>query len=443
MNSKSPFQNISLDTISKAEGLKKRLLFVILILVVSRIGSYIPIPGIDAIVLKEVAEQNAGGILGMFNMLSGGSLERMTIFALSIMPYITASIIIQLLTVVSKNLEALKKEGEMGRKKINQYTRQATVILATIQAFGIAVGLENMSGLSTPVVLDPGLVFRITTVVTLVTGTLFLMWLGEQINAKGIGNGISLIIFTGIVAGLPRAVVSMFELGRSGALSTYFIFTILVLAVGLVVFIVFMERAQRRLVVHYPRRQVGKKVYGEQSTHLPLKLNMAGVIPAIFASSILLFPLTIANFSTGEGDSILDMFVLYLGHGKPLYNILYVGLIIFFCFFYTAVIFNPEETAENLKKNGAVIPGKRPGALTARFMDQVLTKLTVVGALYISFVCIIPEILISKFSVPFYLGGTSILIVVSVVMDTITQIQTHLFAHQYEGVMKRARLRKK
>lgn len=443
MNKRSPFNQMNLESFSKAEALKKRLLFVILILIVCRIGSYIPLPGIDAQVLKEVAEQNAGGILDMFNMLSGGSLERMTIFALSIFPYITASIIIQLLTVVSKNLEALKKEGESGRRKINQYTRQATVLLATIQAFGIAVGLENMSGFSTPVVLDPGLVFRVTTVITLVTGTLFVMWLGEQINAKGIGNGISLIIFTGIVAGLPRAVISMFELARTGALSPYFIILILALAIGLVVFIVFMERAHRKIVVHYPKRQVGKKMYGEQSTHLPLKLNMSGVIPAIFASSILLFPLTIANFSTGEGDSILDMVVLYLGHGKPLYNILYVAFIVFFCFFYTAVVFNPDETAENLKKNGAVVPGKRPGALTAKFMDHVLTRLTVVGAAYISFVCIIPELMISQFSVPFYLGGTSILIVVNVLMDTITQIQTHLYAHQYEGLMKKARLRTK
>jgi preprotein translocase subunit SecY len=423
---------------SKADDLKKRIWFVLIALVIYRIGAHIPIPGIDALVLKEIATKNAAGVLGMFNMLAGGSLERMTIFALAIMPYITASIIIQLMTVLSKEVEALKKEGESGRKKINQYTRYLTVILAAVQGFGIAVGLEAMNAPGAHVVIDPGVFFRITTVITLTTGTVFLMWLGEQITARGVGNGISMIIFAGIVSGLPMAVVSTLELSRTGALSGILVFAIVILVAALLFFVVFMERASRKIPVQYPKRQVGNKVYGGDSSHMPLKLNIAGVIPPIFASSILLFPLTIASFSSKQmGESFLDNIVLYLGHGKPLYILAYTALIIFFCFFYTAIVFNSQETAENLKKNGGIILGKRPGKVTAEYFDYVLSRLTVIGSAYIAFVCVIPEVLIAKFGIPFYLGGTSILIVVSVVMDTMVQIQTHLFAHQYEGLIKK------
>jgi preprotein translocase subunit SecY len=434
---------INLSTLTKATELKKRLWFTLAALVVFRIGAYIPLPGIDPHVLETIISRSAGGILGMFNMLSGGSLGRMTIFALAIMPYITASIIIQLMTVVSKSLETLKKDGESGRRKINQYTRYATVLLASFQAFGVAVGLEGMNEFGSNVVVEAGLFFKLTTVVTLVGGTVFLMWLGEQITNRGIGNGISLIIFSGIVAGLPSALAKTFELGRTGVLSPLFIMILLVMVVGLVAVIVFMERAHRRLLVQYPKRQVGNKIYGGESTHIPLKLNTAGVIPPIFASSILLFPLTIASFSSGKGPEWLQTFTLYLGHGKPLYILSYVILIVFFCFFYTAVVFNPTETAENLKKNGGFILGKRPGKATAEYLDYVLSRITVLGAAYISLVCVLPEVLISQYSVPFYLGGTSILIVVNVVMDTLMQVQTHLFAHQYEDLIKKAKLRGK
>lgn len=435
--------NFDFSAIGKAQELKKRIWFTLAVLIVYRLGTYVPLPGIDPHVLNQVVSQNAGGILGMFNMFSGGALGRMTIFALSTMPYITASIIIQLMTVLFKHLESLKKEGEAGRRKIMQYTRYATVFLSAFQGFGIAVGLESMGVSGAGVVIDPGMFFKVTTVITLVGGTMFLMWLGEQISARGIGNGISLIIFSGIVAGLPAALAQTFEMGRSNAIPTPVIIAIMIIAVALIALIVFMERAQRRVLVQYPKRQKGNKLYGGDTSHMPLKLNTSGVIPPIFAGSILLFPATLVGFSGGEGMGWLQDIVLYLGHGKPLYILLYVALIVFFCFFYTAVVFNPAETADNLKKNGGFIPGRRPGKNTADYLDYVLTRITVIGAIYIAGVCVIPEILIAEYAVPFYLGGTSLLIVVNVVMDTVSQIQTHLFAHQYEGLIKKARLRGK
>jgi preprotein translocase subunit SecY len=375
-------------------------------------------------------------------MFSGGALGRMTIFALNIMPYISASIIIQLLTAVSPTLEALKKEGESGRKKLNQYTRYGTVLLAAVQAYGISVGLEGMRAGVQSAVLDPGIFFRVVTMVTLTSGTVFLMWLGEQITARGIGNGISLIIMSGIVANLPHALASTLELGRTGAISTVFIIAFLVASVGVVGFIVFMERAQRRILVQYPKRQVGNKMFGGDASHLPLKINTSGVIPPIFASSLLLLPATVANFeANGQSFGWLGEITAYLAHGRPLYMVLYVALICFFCFFYTAIVFNPTETADNLRKYGGFIPGIRPGKNTADYLDYVLTRLTVVGAAYLSAVCILPEILVSEYSVPFYFGGTSLLIVVSVTMDTVAQIHSHLLAHQYEGLIKKARLR--
>jgi len=434
-------QNFNFGAFGKATELKKRLWFTLGALVVYRIGTYIPIPGIDSHVLQEIFRQNAGGILGMFDMFSGGALQRMTIFALNIMPYISASIIIQLMTAVSPQLEALKKEGEAGRKKLNQYTRYGTVFLCALQAYGIAVGLEGMGGGGGSAVMAPGIFFRLTTVITLVGGTIFLMWLGEQITQRGVGNGISLIIFTGIVARLPSSLAATLELGRTGALSTAFILVVGALVIGVITFIVFMERAQRRIVIQYPKRQVGNKMFGGESTHLPLKLNTSGVIPPIFASSLLLLPLTIAGFSAGNGPEWLTTLTAVMGRGHPLYLILYVSLIIFFSFFYTAVVFNPHDTAENLRKYGGFVPGIRPGKNTAEFLDYVLTRLTVIGALYLSAVCILPEILISRYSVPFYFGGTSLLIVVSVTMDTVGQIQSHLLAHQYEGLIKNSKLR--
>ncbi|MBN8532081.1 MAG: preprotein translocase subunit SecY [Alphaproteobacteria bacterium] len=433
--------SINLNVFSKASELKARLWFVLGALVVYRIGTYIPLPGIDPHILAEIFKQNSGGILGMFNMFSGGALGRMTIFALAIMPYISASIIMQLMTVVSKNLEALKKEGDSGRRKINQYTRIATVFLAAFQGYGIALGLEGMSGASGGAVIEPGMFFRATTVITLVGGTMFLMWLGEQITTRGIGNGISLIIFAGIVAELPNALAHMFEMGRTGAMSTELILAIIAIASIMVWCIVYVERAQRRIIVQYPKRQVGNKLYGGDSSHLPLKLNMAGVIPPIFASSILLFPATIAGFSHGEVPEWLRLTSTYLAHGQPLYMVFFVAAIVFFAFFYTAVVFNPSDTAENLKKYGGFIPGIRPGTPTAEYLDYVLSRLTLVGALYMAAICVLPEFLISKYSVPFYLGGTSLLIVVNVTMDTVTQIQSHLFAHQYEGLIRKAKLK--
>ena len=436
-SSKTKLPNLSL--LGKADELKSRIIYTLIALVIFRLGSYIPVPGINALVLQELAEQNSGGMLGMFNMLSGGSLGRMAIFALGITPYITASIIIQILSVIYKPLELLKKEGESGRKKINQYTRYATILLSLFQGYGMAVGLEGMTANSGSAVSNPGMFFIITTVTTLSGGTCFLMWLGEQITARGIGNGTSLIIFSGIVAGLPSALAAIFDLGRTGAISIFFILLLLLISIALIYLIVFVERSQRKVPVQYPRRQVGNKIYEGDSSHIPMKINTAGVIPPIFANSILLFPLTIANFkgsSSGE-VGILETISLYLGHGKPLYLILYVVLIIFFSFFYTAIIFNPDETAENLKKYGGFIPGKRPGKNTAEYFDYVLTRMTVIGAAYLSVICVLPEVLISKYSVPFQLGGTSILIVVNVVMDTVNQVQTHLFAKQYQGLLRK------
>ncbi|MCC7259726.1 MAG: preprotein translocase subunit SecY [Alphaproteobacteria bacterium] len=433
--------NINLGVLGRATELKKRLWFVVGALIVYRIGTYIPLPGVDTHVLGEMFKQNSGGVLGMFNMFTGGALSRMTIFALAVMPYISASIIIQLMTSVSDSLAALKKEGEAGRRKIQQYTRYGTVLLAGIQGFGIAVGLESMTGASGPLVMEPGLFFRISTMVTLTGGTMFIMWLGEQITSRGIGNGISLIIFTGIVAELPSALASTFELGRRGAMSTEFIFLLVLLALALIAFIVFIERAQRRILIQYPKRQVGNKLYAGDNSHLPLKMNSSGVIPPIFASSLLLFPMTIAGFNVGDGTGVMAQVAAYLAPGQPLYLGLYVSAIIFFSFFYTSVVFNPKDTAEMLKKNGGFIPGIRPGQNTQEYIDFVLTRLTVIGAAYLSIVCVAPEILTSSYSVPFHLGGTSLLIVVNVTMDTVTQIQSHLFAHQYEGLIRKSRLK--
>ena len=433
--------NVNFGAFSKATELKQRIWFTLGALIVYRLGTYIPIPGIDAAVLAEIFETQAGGLLGMFDMFSGGALGRMTIFALNIMPYISAAIIMQLMTAISPKLEALKKEGEAGRKKINQYTRYGTVLLAAVQAYGLAVGVEGMRGASGGAVLDPGVFFRVTTVITVVGGTMFLMWLGEQITSRGIGNGISLIIFAGIVANLPTALASLFELSRTGAISAGVIILFLLMAISVVAGIVFMERAQRRLVVQYPKRQQGNRMYGGDSSHLPLKLNTAGVIPPIFASSLLLMPVTIANFGGQSESEWLNFVSAYLGHGQPLYLALYIGMIVFFCFFYTAIVFNPEETADNLKRYGGFIPGIRPGKNTAEYLDYVLTRLTVLGAAYLAAVCLLPELLISQYAVPFYFGGTSLLIVVNVTMDTVAQIQSHLLAHQYEGLIKKSKLR--
>ena len=430
--------NLNWGAIGKATELKKRLWFTIGALVVFRIGAYIPVPGVDPVALAEMFHRNAGGIAGMLDVFSGGSIGRMSILALSIMPYISASIIMQILTTVVPSLEALKKEGEAGRKKINQYTRYGTVVLAAFQAYGISVGLESQPG----VVHDPGLFFRFVTIVTLVGGTLLLMWLGEQITQRGVGNGVSLVIFAGIVAALPNALVQTLELGRTGALSALFIIALAVGVMVVVAVVVFVETAQRRIVVQYPKRQVGNRMYGGEASHLPLKINTSGVIPPIFASSLLLFPATIASFQGNNGEAgIAQFFATYLAHGTPLYLLAYVGLIVFFCFFYTTVVFNPNDTAENLKKNGGFVPGIRPGKNTAEYLEYILNRLTLVGALYLSCVCILPELLIARGGVPFYFGGTSLLIVVSVTLDTVTQIQAHLLAHQYEGLIRKARLR--
>jgi preprotein translocase subunit SecY len=429
--------NLSFANFAKAEELKKRLWFTLGALLVYRLGTYIPLPGINPAALADLVRQNQSGILGMFNTFSGGAVGRMAIFALNIMPYISASIIVQLMTTVSPHLEALKKEGETGRKQINQYTRYGTVILAAVQGYAIAVGLQSAGN----VVTNPGWFFQLTTVITLVGGTVFLMWLGEQITARGVGNGISLIIFAGIVANLPHAIAGTLELSRQGALSTGLIVGLFFGAFLLIAAIVFMERAQRRLLVQYPKRQIGNKMFQGDSSHLPLKLNTSGVIPPIFASSLLLVPVTIANFSAGGGGGILNTITALLGRGQPLYLGVYIALIVFFAFFYTAIVFNPKDTADNLKKYGGFIPGIRPGERTAEYIDYVLTRITVVGAAYLAAVCVVPELLISSAGVPFYLGGTSLLIVVSVTMDTVAQIQSHLLAHQYEGLIKKAKLR--
>lgn len=436
-------KNANWSVFSKAKELKKRLLFVVGALLVYRLGTYIPVPGIDPHVWNEIFAQKGGGILDMFNMFSGGALQRMTIFALNIMPYISASIIIQLGTAMSPKLESLKKEGEMGRMKINQYTRYLTVFLATAQAYALAIGLESMQGVSGSAVLDPGLFFRISTIITIVGGTIFLMWLGEQITARGIGNGISLIIFAGIVAELPRAIGSTLELGRLGQFQFLELLFLVGMIVGVIVLIVYVERAQRRVVIQYPKRQVGNQMMGGDSNHIPLKLNTAGVIPAIFASSLLLLPLTIVGFSGAEGGEFSSGILRLLQHGQPTYMALYGALIVFFCFFYTAIVFNPQENAEMLRKNGGFIPGIRPGKNTADYLDTVLTRITFIGAVYMIFVCLLPEVLIARYSMPFYFGGTSLLIVVTVTMDTVGQIHSHLIAHQYEGLLKKTKLGKR
>ncbi|MFW0776404.1 MAG: preprotein translocase subunit SecY [Rickettsiales bacterium] len=434
---------MNFSVIARATELKKRLWFVLLALVVYRIGTYIPVPGIDPHILSEIFAKHSGGVLGVFNMFSGGALGRMTIFALAVLPYISASIIMQIMTVAVPQLAAMKKDGEAGRQKINQYTRYGTVILAAFQGYGIAVGLEGMTGERGSAVMDPGFFFRFTTMVTLTGGTMFLVWLGEQITARGIGNGISLIIFTGIITGLPSAIGQTFELGRTGVISTGMIVFIIAVVLALIYFIVVMERAQRRIPVQYPKRQVGNKMFGGESTHMPLKLNTAGVIPPIFASSLLLFPLTIAGFQSASEASggILRDISTYLAHGQPLYIVAYAALIIFFSFFYTSVVFNPADTADNLKKNGGFIAGLRPGQQTAEYFDYVLTRLTAVGAIYLAIVCVLPEIFIAQYAIPFQLGGTGLLIVVNVVIDFVTQVQSHLFAHQYEGLIKKAKLK--
>tara|TARA_B100000809_G_scaffold171571_1_gene168898 strand:- start:347 stop:1690 length:1344 start_codon:yes stop_codon:yes gene_type:complete len=433
--------NLNFGAFSKATELKKRLWFTLGALIVYRLGTYIPLPGIDPIILQDIFRQQAGGILGMFNMFAGGALGRMTIFALNIMPYISAAIIMQLMTSISPTLGQLKKEGEQGRKKINQYTRYGTVLIAAAQAYGISAGIEGMTGSQGSAVMDPGAFFRFTTVVTLVGGTVFLMWLGEQVTARGVGNGISLIIFAGIVAELPSALAATLELGRTGAMSSALIALLFVGAVAIIYGIVFVERAQRRVLVQYPKRQQGNKMYGGESSHLPLKINTSGVIPLIFASSLLLMPITVIQFSAGQGPDFLTTITTFLGRGQPGYLLIFGALIAFFAFFYTAVVFNPEETADNLKKNGGFIPGIRPGKNTADHLDYILTRLTVVGAIYLVAVAVLPEILISKLAVPFFFGGTSLLIVVSVTLDTVAQVQSHLLAHQYEGLIKKSRLR--
>ncbi len=433
--------NLSFGAFAKATELKKRIWFTLGALIVYRLGTFVPIPGVDPTILQDLFNQTGGGILGMFDMFAGGALSRMTIFALNIMPYISASIIMQLMTAVSPSLEAMKKEGESGRKKINQYTRYLTVLICVLQAYGISVGLESMQSGGDVAVDNPGWFFRMTVVITLTGGTMFLMWLGEQITARGVGNGISLIIFAGIVAELPSALAATLDLGRTGALSTAVIIGLLLMAVAVIFGIVYVERAQRRLLIQYPKRQRGNKMMGGDTSHLPLKVNTAGVIPPIFASSVLLLPITVVQFSAGSGPEWLNAAAAYMGRGQPLYLLLYTSMIVFFAFFYTAVVFNPADTADNLKKYGGFIPGIRPGKNTANYLDWVLTRLTVVGAAYLTAVCLIPELLISQWSVPFYFGGTSLLIVVTVTMDTVTQVQSHLLAHQYEGLIKKSKLR--
>jgi preprotein translocase subunit SecY len=432
--------NINWSAFSKAEELKKRIWFTLGALVIYRLGTYIPLPGIDPTAFEQSFTGHSQGVLDMFNMFSGGAVQRMAVFALNIMPYISASIIIQLLSSVLPSLEAIKKEGEAGRKVLNQYTRYLTVVLALFQAYGIAIGLEGRGG----VVADPGFLFRFSTMITLTGGTMFLVWLGEQITSRGVGNGSSLIIFAGIVARLPQAVVQLFELGRQGSISTGMVLAVIVMVFVVVAFIVFIERAQRRVPITYPRRQVGNKMYEGQSSFLPLKLNTSGVIPPIFASSLLLLPTTVANFAQGSASNgILSTITSLLGRGGPLYLFLYVALIVFFAFFYTATVFNPADTADNLKKHGGFVPGVRPGERTAQYIDTVLTRITVLGAAYLAVICVLPELLTSYSSVQLYFGGTSLLIVVSVTMDTVAQIHGHLQAHQYEGLIRKSKLRGK
>ena len=426
-------ENLNPGAFSHATDLKNRILFTI----VYRVGTYVPLSGIDPIALKEIMSSSQKGLLGMFNMFSGGAVTRMAIFALGIMPYISSSIIVQLLTGTSDYFKNLKDQGEIGRKKITQITRYGTVLIATLQGYGVAVGIENAGNL----VLEPGMYFRVTTTISLVAGTTFLMWLGEQITLRGIGNGISLIIFSGIVAEIPRALASTFELGRTGALSAVMIVGIFLLVIITVLFIVFFERAVRKILINYPKRQMGNKIYGGESSHLPLKINTAGVIPAIFASALLLLPITMSNFGFSDSDTFINISSLFT-QGQPLYMLLYASGIIFFSFFYTSIVFNPKETAENLRKYGGYIPGIRPGERSAEYIETILTRLTTIGALYLTVVCLMPEFLIAKYPIPFYLGGTSILIVVVVAMDTVTQVQTRLMSSQYESLIKKAKFGK-
>ena len=422
---------------SQSHDLRNRIFFTLFILSVYRFGTFVPIPGIDPEQLQNMMQSNQKGLLGMFNVFAGGAVSRMAIFALGIMPYISSSIIVQLLTGVSDYFKNLKSQGEIGRQKITQITRYGTVLLATVQGYGLSVGLESSANL----VINPGMFFKITTVTTIVAGTMFLMWLGEQITQRGIGNGISLIIFSGIVAEIPRALVTTFELGRTGAISTAMIIFIFILLIATIMFIVFMERALRKILINYPKRQMGNKVYGGDSSHLPLKINSAGVIPAIFASALLLLPVTFSNFNASQNDTFQTI-VSFFSQGQPLYMILYASGIIFFTFFYTSITFNPTETAENLRKYGGFIPGIRPGESTALYIDNILTKLTTIGALYLTLVCLMPEFLIANYPIPFYLGGTSILIVVVVAIDTVTQIQTRLMSSQYEQLIKKTKFGK-
>ena len=430
-------ENINQGAFSKANDLKNRIFFTIFILIVYRLGTYVPLAGIDPQALTQVMGESQKGLLGMFNVFSGGAVTRMAIFALGIMPYISASIIIQLLTGVSDYFKNLKEQGEIGRKQITQLTRYGTVFIAIMQGYGVSVGLENAGSL----VLDPGMSFRLTTTISLVAGTTFLMWLGEQITLRGVGNGISLIIFSGIVAEIPRALASTFELGRTGALSATLIIIIFILVIFTVLFIVFFERAMRKILINYPKRQMGNKVYGGESSHLPLKINTAGVIPAIFASALLLLPVTLSNFGFSDSETFMSISSMFT-QGQPLYMLLYASGIVFFSFFYTSIVFNPKETAENLRKYGGYIPGIRPGEKSAEYIETILTRLTTIGAIYLTFVCLMPEFLISKYPIPFYLGGTSILIVVVVAMDTVTQVQTRLMSSQYESLIKKTKFGK-
>ena len=430
-------ETINQKVFSHSSDLRNRIFFTIIILSIYRLGTYVPLSGIDPFALQEVMASSQKGLMGMFNVFSGGAVKRMAIFALGIMPYISASIIVQLLTGVSDYFKNLKEQGEMGRKKITQITRYGTVFIAAMQGYGVSVGLENAGNL----VLTPGIYFKLMTTITLVAGTTFLMWLGEQITSRGIGNGISLIIFSGIVAEIPRALGSTFELGRTGALSPVMIISIFILIIITVMFIVFVERAMRKILINYPKKQMGNKVYGGESSHLPLKINTAGVIPAIFASALLLLPITFSNFGLSDSDFFINFASLF-SQGKPLYMLLYASGIIFFSFFYTSIVFNPKETAENLRKYGGYVPGIRPGERTAFYIENILIKLTTIGACYLTLVCLMPEFLIAKYPIPFYLGGTSVLIVVVVAMDTVTQVQTRLMSSQYESLIKKAKFSK-
>ncbi len=433
--------NFNFGALGKATELKNRLLFTLGALIVFRLGTFLPIPGINPVSLQQFFEQQSSGILGIFDTFSGGALGRMGIFALGVMPYISSSIIMTLMQGSIPYMKNLKEQGSKGQRQLRQITRYATVLIAALQGYGVSIGLESMQTAYGNIVIDPGLFFRLTTVVTLVGGTIFLMWLGEQISSRGVGNGISLIITAGILANLPSAFVSTLQLGRTGELSTAFILGILILVLALIIFIVFIEKGQRRLVVQYPKRQVGNKIYGGQSSHLPLKINTAGVIPVIFASSILLLPNTMSGFGAGTSSDVFLFISSYLGRGQPLYLALFAAMIIFFGFFYTGIVFNPDEQAENLRKYGGFIPGIRPGENTAKYIDYVLTRLTTIGTIYLALVALLPEFLISKTSIPFYLGGTSLLIVVVVMIDFINQVQSHLFQHQYEGLLKKTKLK--